>query len=193
MLSFSNKTLQLKIYYLFMLVDGKCTKDEVDKFETICKSMDVNTDDKREVISFCEEAIRIKNSDNSAQVIQETKKLLENNMGIFSLFGSIKNDKKEHARIIWTLINLGYADVNYSESEKRVVSFLADYWNLYSVVFTDMYDTAETILVLTKQKEWLKTTNKSYDSITAGINEINKNIEQMFKNIELLISEADIA
>lgn len=193
MFSFNDKILQLKIYYFFMLVDGKCTKDELVKFETICKSLKVNADGKREAISFCEKAIHIENSDNSAQVIREIKKLLKNESSSFLFYGSLKYDKKVQTRVIWTLINLGYADVNYSESEKRIVSFLADCWDLNSVVFADMYDTAETILALTKQKEWLKTTNKSYDAIAAGINEINKNIEQMFKNIELLISEADIA
>lgn len=182
--------LQLQIYYLYMLADGTVTEEESKRFSEICWSMNVDEFSKKEKISFCTNAIQNIGSDNSAKVIREIAKLLTNAMSNYS---SINSDKQTQAKIIWTLINLGYADIEYSEPEQKVVSFLSDYWEINAAVMSDMIDTAETILMLTKKKEWLKTTNKHYDEISAGISEIDKTIEQMFHNIQILISEAEIA
>lgn len=182
---FTDEQVQLKIYYLFMLADGKCSAGEKMKFTSICKSMNIDDNYKKEVIDFCENAIHISSSDNSAKVIREIVKLLakeENNI-----------NKCKQVETVWTLINLGYADMEYSEAEKKVVSFLTDYWEIDALTLADLNDTAETVLTLTRQKEWVKTTNKPYDVISANIAEIDKAISRMAKNVEILISEADIA
>lgn len=185
--------IELKIYYLYMLADGKCTEAESERFASICNSMDVDADDKEEVISFCEEAVRSGGRDNSTKIIRKITKLLADDENSVMGFGSINMDKETQTKIIWTLINLGYADVEYSDPEQKVVSFLADYWEMNGAVLTDMIDTAETILALTKRKEWIKTTTKPYDTINASISEIDKSIERMIRNVEILISEAEIA
>jgi len=212
-----SRDTQLGIYYLYMLVDGEVTNEELKRFSTICKSMDISSYRKEEVINSSKEAIPGPGSDNSAEVIQEITRLLAESRSCIPTFYSIamgtpheksssnptpfeKNlsnpinrDKITQTKVIWTLINLGFADEEYSEPEQKVVTFLADYWEMNSAVLSDMVDTAETILALTKQKEWIKTTNKPYDTINEGIKEIDKRIKRMFQNIEVLISEAEIA
>jgi uncharacterized tellurite resistance protein B-like protein len=192
MFSFLRKDVQLKIYYLYMMADGQCTEDENDKFMSICESMDTEETATKEIISFCQEVVHSTGSDNSSKVIHEITKLLDDQGSGFFLFGSINRDKKTQAKVIWTLINLGYSDDRYSEPEQKVISFLVDYWKMDNTVLSDMTDTAETILALTKQKEWIKTTNKPYDIISKFINEIDESINQLFQNIEILISEAEI-
>lgn len=188
----SNK-VQLKIYYFLMLADGKCSAGEKTKFTSICKSMDVDDDDKKEVIDFCENAIHVSNSDNSPKVIREITKLLaEEENSIFS-FESLNRNKCKQVETVWMLINLGYADIEYSEAEKKVVSFLADYWEIDAFTLADLNDTAETVLALARQKEWVKTTSKPYDVVSANIAKIDEAISRMAKNVEILISEADIA
>lgn len=186
-----SRDTQLRIYYLYMLVDGEVTNEELKRFSTICKSMDVDSDEKKEIISSCKEAIPGPGSDNSAEVIQEITRLLAKSRSFIR--NPINRDKITQTKVIWTLINLGYADEEYSEPEQKVVSFLADYWEMNSAVLSDMVDTAKTILALTKQKEWIKTTRKPYDTINAVIKEIDERIKRMFQNIEILISEAEIA
>lgn len=185
MFLFGVKEIQLKIYYLFMLADGKITKNELDEYEKICNAMDVNTDEIMEIVNFCENAIHNTGNNNSEQVVKVISEL--------NGLSRITYDKKIQTEVIWTLINLGYADTNYSDPEKQIVSFLIDSWELDAAIVADMYDTAETLLFLEKQKEWLKTTDKSFDIISSSIKKIDITIEQMFKNIEILISEADIA
>ena len=159
---------------------------------SICESMDTEETATKEIISFCQEVVHSTGSDNSSKVIHEITKLLDDQGSGFFLFGSINRDKKTQAKVIWTLINLGYSDDRYSEPEQKVISFLVDYWKMDNTVLSDMTDTAETILALTKQKEWIKTTNKPYDIISKFINEIDESINQLFQNIEILISEAEI-
>lgn len=192
MFSFLRKDVQLKIYYLYMMADGQCTQGENDKFMSICESMGTEETARKEIISFCQEVVHSTDSDNSSKVIHEITKLLDDQGSSFFLFGSINRDKKTQAKVIWTLINLGYSDDRYSDPEQKVIAFLADYWKMDNAVLSDMTDTAETILALTKQKEWIKTTNKPYDMISNFISEIDENINQLFQNIEILISEAEI-
>ena len=59
------------------------------------------------------------------------------------------------ARIIWNLVNLGYADKNYSDNEREIVDFLIARWNINKEIYQEMVDTADTILGLIKQKEWI--------------------------------------
>lgn len=196
---FSDKKVQLKIYYLFMLADGKCSSNEEEMFCSICKSMDIGDDHKMEIINFCENAVHISSNDNSAQVIREIAKLLaEDNSDFFGFtsiypINSINKDKCRQVETIWNLLNLAYADTGYSEAEKKVVSFLAEYWEIDPLTLSDLNDTADTILALTRQKDWLKTTSKPYDVITANLKEIDEAIARMAKNVKLLIAESNIA
>lgn len=187
MFFFTSKKVQLKIYYLFMLADGNCSSDERAKFSSICKAMDVDSDDENEVIDFCKNAVHISSKDNSAQIIREISKLLVEEGGF------LNKDKSKQVEITWNLINLGYADIEYSEAEKKVVSFLTEYWEVDPLTLSDLNDTADTILALTRQKEWVKTTSKTYDVISATIKEIDATIKRMANNVEILISESNIA
>lgn len=56
-----------------------------------------------------------------------------------------------------------------------------------------MTDTAETMLMLEKKKDWFKQSGLSYDEVTAQLNIINSQIESLASDIEFSVSEADIA
>ena len=115
------ESFKLKIYYLFMLADGRCSDGENDKFDKICQTMKADDKDKQEVIDYCNKAISVFSDDNSAMVTAEISNLL-------SAYGSFL-EKSDEAEVIWNLINLAYADGEYSEPEKRVVTFLKNCWN----------------------------------------------------------------
>lgn len=192
--SINTKLLQIQIYYFYMLADGECTAAEGKNFFSICNAMNISDDDLRRTINFCEVRIQDISKDNSAKVIQEITWLLsDHERSICGTIVSINRNKETQATVIWNLINLGYADNEYSEAEKKVVSFLSDYWAIDEAMLADMIDTAETIFLLTQQKKWLESTSKPYVEIKKSIENIDKNIKQMFANIELLIADAEIA
>lgn len=180
-----NTSAKLKFYYLFMLADGRCSAGENDKFDKICQTMKADDKDKQEVIDYCNKAISVFSDDNSAMVTAEISNLL-------SAYGSFL-EKSDKAEVIWNLINLAYADGEYSEPEKRVVTFLLNCWKIDSVVFADFIDTVQTILALENEKQWLKTIGLSYDETFAKLRGIDEAISGLAKNIEILISEADLA
>lgn len=87
---------------------------------------------------------------------------------------------KQHyvARIVWNLVNHGYADSTFSKEEQNIVSYFAAKWTLAKDVFQEFIDTADTMLALTKQKEWIVST------FSKGINfgRINSQMEKERSN-----------
>lgn len=189
-LSSNPKIIQLKIYYLFILSDGRCSVKEQEKFDAICQEMHIKNEKKWEIEEWGD-SLPIRRGDNSMLVLQELDKLLGNEAGNSWPMRMLNCDVNLQAETIWTLINLGYADTEFSDPEKKVVGFLAQKWDLKDIIIDELMETADTILMLTKQKDWLKTTTKSYDEISRGIQEADKKIELMFDNIKAAISEAD--
>ena len=118
----SDKKIQFKIYALFLLADGQWRREEQDFLNTICKEMELDESAKREIITYCR-GLGITEGDHSDEVIQEIDKALSG--GFISGFSY---DSCLQVETVWTLINLGYADQEYSESEKRVVQHLIEKW-----------------------------------------------------------------
>lgn len=176
---------KLKFYYLFMLADGRCSAGENDKFDKICQTMKADDKDKQEVIDYCNKTISVFSDDNSAMVTAEISNLL-------SAYGSFL-EKSDEAEVIWNLINLAYADGEYSEPEKRVVTFLKNCWKIDDATFSDFIDTAETMLALETEKQWFKKTGKNFDETVAKIHGIDDTISRLAQNVGLLISEVDLA
>ena len=104
--------------------------------------------------------------------------------------GEIKWNANLQAEIIWTLVNLAYADEEYSEPEKKYIQHLVDKLEIKPELFSEFVDTADTILLLTKQKDWLKSIGLSYDKTTERLETIDEQIQLMIDNIQETISEA---
>ena len=104
----------------------------------------------------------------------------------------LDDDKAAQAQTIWTLINLGYADSDYSEAEKRIVKYLTEKWEVDPVLVAELDDTADALLALSRQKEWIQTTSKSRSDKNKFIEELDRSIAAMYANVEVSISEANI-
>ena len=206
---------QMKLYYLFMLADGECTDNELKLLDKIVEPMELKKKEREAIRKFAENIFLTGSSDDSCStdddyytanndystynedyselVIKHIKELLSEKGYAKKFYRSQCGDKVEEARMLSTLINLGYADVSYSKPEKKVVAFLKKYWEADDAMIQAMIDTADTLLIMTKQKEWLQTTDQQYCVIRDSIQEVDDNINRLFNNIEVLISEAEIA
>lgn len=202
--STDEKRAILKICSLFMIVDGTCHESEQALLNKVYKEMNVNDSVKKEVLDYCVSiAAAMERGDNSAQVISEIDKILDN-LTDFNLKKVspeknrfmpfyMRGDPTAQANLLWTLINLGYADKAYTSAERKVVWHLAKIWNINKDLVTEFEDTADTILLLTNQQAWLK--NESgwgYNQINERLKEIDKQIELMSKNLQTSISEIDV-
>lgn len=196
MLKKSEKLKQLKIYYLFIHADGESSPKEMQYLNDIIENEDLSEKTIEKFQAFCGQMMFTRSSKNSDTVIAEIDDLLGENQSEFiyeNKYKYIDTNKTAQAQTIWTLINLGYADSEYSEPEKKVVNHLIERWNMDPVLVSELNDTADTILALSQHKMWVQTTAKSQREIQSVIHEMDRNIASMFENVETTISEAGIA
>lgn len=196
----TGKLQQMKIYFLFMYADGESSPSETKYLNDILAKSSLSEESVREFQIFCGKMTLKLSTGNPKTVIAEIDELLGEKKASLkivrniSLFlGDLDASKTMQAQTIWTLINLGYADSEYSEAERAVVNHLIERWEMDPILVAELNDTAETILALASQKEWIQTTSKPYAEINSIIQELDRNIAAMFANVETSISEADIA
>lgn len=187
--------LQLKICFLFMHADGESSPSEMKYLNDILAKSNLSKESLQDFQTFCGQMTLKMSSGNPKTVISEIDRLLEEDDSdrVYSMFGLIDEIKAMQAQTIWTLINLGYADSEYSEQEKQVVNHLIERWEMDPLLVAEFNDTADTILALTLQKQWIQNTSKPYADINNIIQELDRNITSMFANVETSISEANIA
>lgn len=196
----------LKICTLFIKVDGACDEAEEALLNKVYQEMNINESLKEEVLYDCA-SISVERGDNSARIIAAIDRIVDD-LGAYSslsrastehafhgpaMFSGVKKGPTVQANLLWTLINLGYADKIYTSAERKVVRHLAKIWNINKNLVTEFEDTADTILLLTNQQTWLKTESGwGYDKINERLKEIDKQVELMSKNLETSISEIDV-
>ncbi len=188
LMNYDSKEMQLlKIYTMFMYSDGEASESEVTFLDDIAEKLIISDADFKEIEDFCDQVDSKLSTDNPETFIEEIDKVLSK-----VTYGGIDTSKTEQTRTILTLINLEYADNEYCKAEKEVVNHLVERWDMDPLLVAELNDTVETILALTKHKEWLQTTSRPYKGIEETIYEIDRNIVSLFENVEISISEADI-
>ena len=176
----SDQAKEAMLYYLFMMSDGEVSNSEKKFFDKICRKIKIDEDDKKYAIDNCKGLAN--NHESALDVI--ISKELDKEVG-FGWLG-FKKDDSTLAKIIWNLVDLGYADTDYSENEREIVNYLVEKWEIKTEVYQEMVDTAETILALVKQKEWLDSTFPE-DSLRKK--KIDSEIKTMLSDIKLTIDE----
>lgn len=194
MVSDSEKLKQLKIYYLFMHADGESSLPEKRYLDDILAKSELSEEFAQKFQDFCREMAPALSTKTPEAVIKKIDDILgEKRTGFFWFFKNLDSDKTLQAQTIWTLINLGYADSEYSEEEKQVVNHLIQRWDTDPILIAEFNDTADTILALTLQKEWVQKTSRPSADVDRMVQELDRSIASMLANVETSISEAEIA
>lgn len=170
------------LYYLYMMSDGEVSSNEKALFNEICKKGKLDDYAKKEVIDRCNEIA--KTSKSSLDIIVDEK--MDEQVGRW-WFGL--RSESTRAGIMWNLVNLGYADTYYSEEEKEIVKFLLEKWKIKTEVYQEMIDTADTMLALTKQKEWINSTFPEGSEKSKKKEKIDSEIDKLLSDIMLTIDE----
>ena len=181
------KIEEAMLYYLYMMSDGEVSYSEEKLFAEICSEMNVNEEEKQAAIGRCKEIA--KNPKAAFDVIVSEKLDDQIRKGLFYDVFHINKDMSTLTRIIWNLINLGYADAYYSEDEKRIVNHLIEKWGIKPEVYQEMVDTADAMLALTKQKEWVVLTFDKGSLRDEKERKIDLEIGAMLSDIKLTIDE----
>lgn len=179
----TNNNEEAILYYLYMMADGEVTYSEEKIFDKICEELRIDAETKKEVVQ------------KSVQLASDSKEIFDciikeriDAQVEQNLFG-VKKDESNLARIIWNLINLGYADSDYSEEEKKIVNYLITRWSVKEEVYQEFIDTAETLLALEQHKEWIVQTvprgcvrdNKEKD--------VDSEMQMLLNDVKLTIDE----
>ena len=168
------------LYCLYMMADGEISYSEEKLFNKICGELDLSTDDKIKAVTSCSEI-----ADNSESVKAFVR---GDRFGELIEWKIDTENASNTARIIWNLVNLGYADKQYSEEEKNIVTYLVERWHVGEETVREMIDTADTILSLEGQKEWLL---KTFSSSERDKREktIDVAINKLFEDMKITINE----
>ena len=201
------KGIQLTITYLFMNADGVCREEELKNYKELCDGLNASDRMKKEIEDYAK-TIPISDGDNSKIIISAIDNILgfseyENecshtcdvNVGeaVSGCFSNYFNDDKVfQARLIWTLINMGYADREYSRPEQKIIEHIVRLWNFDITLFDEMIDTADTALAIVGRKQWQMKNACLSKKCTDGDDEYANDIEKLYQNINISIENANL-
>lgn len=131
------KNPEAVLYYLYMMADGEISYSEEKIFDVLCKEMNVVEDDQKEIQEECQRLAPEKSYVLYQLYESSLLKQLEDKRTLFW-----KLTKWEKREIIWNLINIGYADSEYSEDEKKIVDFLLQKWEISRTFYQELIDIA---------------------------------------------------
>ena len=177
------KREEAKLYYLYMLADGNAANSERKIFDSICNELNVESDMKKEIIDECNMIV----AENTSILDAITTEELDEKIKQGWLF-ELRSDSTR-ARIIWNMVNLGYADSEYSMEEKEIVNYLLDKWSVNEEVYQEFIDTEETIASLYKYKEWIAATFPQGDVRGKKEADVENEVRMLLEDVQLTIKE----
>lgn len=180
---------ELKIYYLFTLIDGKSTEEENVKFRQLCYATEFGDYDHEKIIKECEEMLENCKSVDEYTILDKISEVVNWSDGFTGVFtNNCRFSKKDRQRIIWNLISLAYTDNEFSEIERKAIDLWAEKFKIPDEVYQEMFDTAQTMLDLTNLKEQLKSTSKPYNEINKQVKKVDQRIKELYESVGTLIS-----
>ncbi len=174
------------LYCLYMMADGEISYSEEKIFDVLCKEMNVNEDEQKEIMEECR---RLAPEKSYVLYQMHESNLLEQLEKGRSFFHWLSKRKKRE--IIWNLVNLGYADSVYLEDEKKIVDFLLQKWEISRAFYQNLLDIADTMLSLSKQKEWVVANFNGHERDTKE-KYLDEQIKKLFEDVQLTIEESDV-
>ena len=168
--------------------DKGLVQREKDRFVEFANKLELNIkfdnfDDLAVIIKFKINEVCVNEDIFSGTPLQSINRLLE--IGNFN--------KLEITNIIWTLINLAYADGNFSDDENAVIDDIAKQYEIKEDIVEELKDCAKTLICLESKSEWIETTNKPYKEVKIVKDEIEKDEVLVATMVANIINNSRIA
>lgn len=183
------KFYQLAIALQFLKMgDKELVQREKDRFVEFANKLELgvkldNFDDIAAIVKFEINKVCVNEDIFSGTILQSINRLLE--VGNFN--------KLEITNIIWTLINLAYADGNFSDDENAVIDDIAKQYGIKEDIVEELKDCAKTLICLESKSEWIETTNKPYKEVKIVKDEIEKDEALVATMVANIINDSKIA
>jgi hypothetical protein len=183
------KFYQLAIALQFLEMGGKeLVQREKDRFVEFVNRLELgvkldNFDDIKAIVKFEINKVCVNEDIFSGTTLQSINRLL--GIGNFN--------KLEITNIIWTLVNLAYADGNFSDDENAVIDDIVKQYGIKEDIVEELKDCAKTLICLESKSEWIETTNKPYKEVKAVKDEIEKDEALVATMVANIINDSKIA
>lgn len=183
------KFYQLAIALQFLKMGDKgLVQREKDRFVEFANKLELdvkfdNFDDLAVIVKFKINEVCVNEDIFSGTPLQSINRLLE--IGNFN--------KLEIANIIWTLINLAYADGNFSDDENAVIDDIVKQHGIKEDIVEELKDCAKTLICLESKSEWIETTNKPYKEVKIVKDEIEKDEALVATMVANIVNNSRIA
>lgn len=183
------KFYQLAIALQFLKMGDKgLVQREKDRFVEFANKLELNIkfdnfDDLAVIIKFKINEVCVNEDIFSGMPLQSINRLL--GIGNFN--------KLEITNIIWTLINLAYADGNFSDDENAVIDDIAKQYDIKEDIVEELKDCAKTLICLESKSEWIETTNKPYKEVKIVKDEIEKDEVLVATMVANIVNNSRIA
>ena len=183
------KFYQLAIALQFLKMGDKgLVQREKDRFVEFANKLELdvkfdNFDDLAVIVKFKINEVCVSEDIFSGTPLQSVNRLLE-----------IANfNKLEITNIIWTLINLAYADGNFSDDENAVIDDIVKQYGIKEDIVEELKDCAKTLICLESKSEWIETTNKPYKEVKIVKDEIEKDEALVATMVANIVNNSRIA
>lgn len=183
------KFYQLAIALQFLKMGDKgLVEREKDRFVEFANRLELdvkfdNFDDLAVIVKFKINEVCANEDIFSGTPLQSINRLLE--IGNFN--------KLEITNIIWTLINLAYADGNFSDDENAVIDDIVKQYGIKEDIVEELKDCAKTLICLESKSEWIETTNKPYKEVKIVKDEIEKDEALVATMVANIVNNSRIA
>lgn len=183
------KFYQLAIALQFLKMGDKgLVQREKDRFVEFVNRLELgvkldNFDDIKAIVKFEINKVCVNEDIFSGTTLQSINRLL--GIGNFN--------KLEITNIIWTLVNLAYADGNFSDDENAVIDDIVKQYGIKEDIVEELKDCAKTLICLESKSKWIETTNKPYKEVKAVKDEIEKDEALVATMVANIINDSKIA
>ena len=172
-----------KIIYYLMLSDRGVLTEEEEKYREIAAGSGYEEAVKLSVIE--EECIaQIEKAVDEEDYFEVIREGIEQELRIFEEEEAVITPEA----LVWDLIIVANSDMDYSDTERKLIKMVSRRLNVEKAVFLEMENAMETLVAIEKEEDWIKTTDRSYAEIDSVVKELERRKEAVLESIKELIS-----
>lgn len=176
----------LQIIYLLIVIDGKVTPEEVEKYHDIGNALDPTgfSDYEAEIKEEGEQLVKQYSDDD-----EDYYDTIHDQAGEILLKEKPTTEGLRGKALIWNLLTVAFSDGEYAENEKRLIRYIAKALIIPYDIVLEMEHTLRSLFAIEHEKEWMKQTSRTYSIVDDRVRELDNRENVMMHAIETLIAE----
>lgn len=176
----------LSLFYYLMSADGTLNDDELEKFDAMFQELGgSNYVSESVLVHQCQTKLDENASPSSSfiSVISCVDQVLYEPTYIDSYEELISP-----RLLVWDLLSIAYCDGYCHDTERELVSHIAKMVGVEEELVLEMESFVLTLLDLTHEEEWIKTTRQPYVVVESVLNDIETRKSAVFDGVGALIA-----